>query len=239
MRLAFGTSSGPAAQAMPSARLGALALLGTAVLVADASRLPGSLWVLALAGLWAWACGFPWRPLGTVVAAGAVTFLTFAATLATASWLGLGEANGLVQAWTMALKGTALAALAWATLRTFRPGALLRALDRLPGPLTPILTQITQQVLNLADESQRITQAWRLRGAAGRLHLGLLRAAPLVWLPRVAHRADRVAEAMELRGMPGHGLFRDSEPFGKREALLLAFALLGLTASALLRWGAR
>jgi len=238
MRLAFGTSQGPAAQAMPSARLGALALLGIAVLVADTARLPGSLWALALAGLWAQACGFPWRALGTVLAAGAVTFLTFAATLAAASWLGQGDLR-LAPAWSMALKGTALAALAWSTLRTFRPGALLRALDRLPGPLTPILTQITQQVLNLADESQRITQAWRLRGAAGRLHLGLLRAAPLVWLPRVAHRADRVAEAMELRGMPGHGLFRDSEPFGKREALLLAFALLGLTASALLRWGAR
>lgn len=234
MRLPSGSSRGWVAQAAPTVRLGALALLAAAVALTDTSTVRGSSLVLGLLGCWLPGCHFPWKDLGKVVMAGTVLFLSVLGTLSLTAGFGEGPVH-LALAWGMACKGMALGSLAWATLHTFRMGALLKALSWVPGTPTLILEQIATQVLSLTDEIRLISQAWALREGTGRMPIGLLRAAPVVWLPRVAHRAERVAAAMELRGIPRHGLFRERERLGGREALLLALALFGLTASVLLR----
>lgn len=236
MRLRTGASRACAVGTAPVARLGGLLLLAAAVLLAKAATMPGGLLVLTLTLSWMWLCGFPFRQLWRLAAGGLLLFATILGGLALAGALGEGPLRPEV-AWTLALKGVALAGLSWATLATFRLGELLAALGGGPGTLSLILEQIIQQVRNLLDESRRIAQAWQLRGGSGRLYLPLLRAAPMVWLPRVAHRAERVAAAMELRGIPGHGLFREPRPLGWREGGLLGLSLAGLCATLALRWG--
>ena len=236
MRLRTGASQAFAVGTAPMARLGGLLLLAAAVLMAKVATLPGGLLILALTLLWMRLCGFQSRNLWRLAAGGLLLFTSILGSLALAAGLGEGPLRPGA-AWSLALKGVALAGLSWATLATFRLGDLLAALGGGPGTLRLILEQIIQQVRNLLDESRRIAQAWQLRGGSGRLPLALLRAAPMVWLPRVAHRAERVAAAMDLRGIPGHGLFREPQPLGWREGGLLGLSLAGFLAALALRWG--
>lgn len=81
-------------------------------------------------------------------------------------------------------------------------GEALRTL-RCPEPLALLLVQIAIQTPALRRESARMAQAMQLRGAFSRWGLArpsCLRAMPSLWLVRATRRADRVAQAMELRG---------------------------------------
>lgn len=235
MQILAGSSRGVAAKASPSARLAVAGVLSAAVIISDATCFMGSLLIALLLLSWLLACAFPVRMLARALLAGMALLVSTWGVLALGAWMGEGSIRMSV-AWSVALKSTAMGSLAWATFRTFRLGLLLRTLSGWPGAM--LLEQIAKQTLNLLDESRRISQAWVLRGATKRCSFGFLKAAPAVWLPRVAHRAERVASAMDLRGLPSLALFRDPEAFRGREMLLMAGGLLGLGLAAWLRWAA-
>ena len=84
---------------------------------------------------------------------------------------------------------------------------LRQALLRLPIPRTmvAVLLQILHQTETLLYETKSIAAAMAVRGAVGRGKAAgrVLFSLPRVWMPRVIARAERVGEAMELRGFCG------------------------------------
>jgi energy-coupling factor transporter transmembrane protein EcfT len=103
----------------------------------------------------------------------------------------------------------------------------------LPGIVSAIVVQIVHQTASLFYETKRVASAMAVRGASGggRAAWQVLWSLPRVWLPRIVDRADRVADAMELRG------YCDGETRTLRSrrmraadwaALALALAVLGL-----------
>ncbi len=218
----------PLALLAPTPRLVCALLVGSALLVADPTRGKGAALALGLLCLWLGLARIQARHLVHLLGVGVLLFL---GTWGTTALAGGGE--GLGHAWTLAFRSLATAALAGTTLRTFRLGSLLRATAGLPG--APLREQIAHQTLGLMEESRRILQAWVLRGAARRI--ALVPATPRVWLPRVARRAERVSAAMDLRGIPSHGLFWEQQPFTTRDAAALVLALGALVGSLVLRWG--
>jgi len=62
--------------------------------------------------------------------------------------------------------------------------------------------QIVHQAASLFYETKRVASAMAVRGASGggKAAWQVLWSLPRVWLPRIVDRADRVADAMELRG---------------------------------------
>jgi hypothetical protein len=232
VRLSTAPSQASFARVTLSVRLVCAVLVAAAVLVADASTVRGGALVFGVLLVWMPLCRFPLRALLRLLGLGAILFATTWVTLALAAWSGEGQAS-LGLAGNLAFKGLAVALLVWSTLLTYRLGDFLKSLSALPG--ATLMEQILQQTLSLLDESRRISQAWVLRGAAGRASLALLRATPVVWLPRVAQRAERVTAAMELRGIPSHRLFRERQPFTWRDGLGLGLSLLLLGVSVGLR----
>jgi energy-coupling factor transporter transmembrane protein EcfT len=104
----------------------------------------------------------------------------------------------------MLLKGVASLTVTLAAISTLDAVTVRHAVAALPLPLNArlIVIQIIQQTGMLLDETARVRNAVTLRSGtrAARGGLALASALPVVWLTRVAGRADRVAAAMEVRG---------------------------------------
>jgi len=117
------------------------------------------------------------------------------------------------------------------------PAALVGV--RMPAVLVAILVQIVHQVGTLVHETRRMAGAMAVRGATGgsRAALRVAVALPSVWLPRVVDRAERVAAAMELRGL-GLGLpVEAARRLERADVLALLAAALGVVAAGLVRHG--
>jgi energy-coupling factor transporter transmembrane protein EcfT len=89
----------------------------------------------------------------------------------------------------------------------------------------------------LANESQRISAAVRIRGLPSGFtpKLRFLPAVPTIWLLRIMNRADRIAAAMDLRGFES---FTRSSPASVSliDGFAVTTALLALGASVSIRW---
>ena len=119
-------------------------------------------------------------------------------------WVDGNEAMGILT------RGMCTMFIAVTTVSTMRLVDLKDGLHqlRLPQPLVALVTQILQQSSILLTETKRVFQAMRLRGASSgiRTSLLLVRSLPLVWLPRMITKSERVGRAMEAR------LFDAAEP---------------------------
>jgi cobalt/nickel transport system permease protein len=113
--------------------------------------------------------------------------------------------------WVLFARGFVGMLVSVTAIAALTPGELhegLRAL-KLPPLVATLVLQIVHQSGLLIEETRRISAALSLRGgsesATGTWRI--LSAMPRVWLPRVIHRAERLAMTMELRGygidMPG------------------------------------
>lgn len=217
----------------PGTRLACLAGLEGSVLLADPAHAPGALLVGVSLAVWLGACAFPPRRVLALAGIGLTGFLsTFALLTVAQEPTGLGPR--VLQAWSLAFKAAATTGFAWSTLATLRLREVLGAVSRWPGAV--LLEQILHQGTVLAEDTKRMALAWSLRSAGGRLPWGILRAAPQVWLPRVAHRAVRVSEAMDLRGIPSHRLFVEPRPMGWADGLACTFTVAALLLAGWLRW---
>jgi energy-coupling factor transporter transmembrane protein EcfT len=79
---------------------------------------------------------------------------------------------------------------------------------RLPRTLVTLTTQILHQTSIMLEETGRVSRSIQLRGASSNMMTILLivRSLPLVWLPRMVTKSERVGRTMEAR------LFGISEP---------------------------
>ncbi len=104
----------------------------------------------------------------------------------------------------VACKGLAIALTMTSPASGLSPREASTVILRLPLPRFTklLLEQMLHQAGILMHETRNVFRALTVRGGMQGVR-GLLtfgRTIPLVWLPRVAHRAERVAVAMDLRG---------------------------------------
>lgn len=234
----WGCGRGPAMQLSPQARLAAGGMALAACLLPPPAGVGIGVAVTAAAG-WAAACGPPAKVL-VLPLAGAVAGLLPVAVLAGVGvgWdAGMGAALGV--ATELALRGAAAAVVAVATAATVTPAELEAGLAALgvPRPVAALLLQILHQTGVLLEEVGRVGIALTVR-SGGRGGVRLAAALPEVWLPRLLGRAERVAVAMQVRGVGEAELAGGPQsPWRRRDTLaLLPLGVLVVLAAAL-RWG--
>ena len=195
----------------------------------------GALFFGMLIGWAAW-CGTPLRRLASVTLFAGCLFLPLLLLVPVAR---LQADSG---SWTAALRvplliglrGTACVVVCAATMSALDLAELGQGLSGLPLPhtLAALLMQIAHQTALLADESQRMAAALRVRGvssAAVSVRLRCLFALPVIWLLRLLRRAERVSDAMEVRGFDGplRGERTATTPAADRRAVALSLLVLG------------
>lgn len=201
----FGAATGVLSRAHPPVRLLAGMLLVAACIAAPGRDVAGAVLVGAIA-LAVMALAVPaWRVLRRAALFGVALYLPLLLILLLPTLLGLGATSlpdALVIAATIALKGTATLLVTLCVVATLRTHELHRALGALPLPDTMrlLLLQIVHQAGILWEESVRITQVLRVRTAGARGGWRVLTGLPRAWLERIASRASRTADAMEIRG---------------------------------------
>jgi energy-coupling factor transporter transmembrane protein EcfT len=222
----FGSGRGPLASAAPAVRLLTGFLILLAVLLVPGAPVTGAAMLALTVATILVLTGLPPRNLTRVLALGLLfyapllfllalpTFLPAMRGLLEAALAGPEQARAATatlrhdptvhrMAW-MLLKGVASLTVTLAAVSTLDAVTVRHAVAALPLPLNArlILIQIIQQTGMLLDETARVRDAVTLRSGsrAARGGLTLASAVPVVWLTRVAGRADRVAAAMEARG---------------------------------------
>jgi len=237
---AWGGARGVVMRLSPEARLLVACALVFACLVSPVATGVGSALSGAICGAWVLSCRPPWRVLSSALLLG---MTLFAPIFLLTPWLepGVGSLGRATAPWTILLRGSSCLVVSLTAASTLAASDLREALLRLPAPamVTAIVIQIVHQVPILVDETRRIASAMAVRAATGR---GMpswraARALPLVWLPRVLERADRVATAMALRGYcESSGSFRQQGRLALRDGVGLALATLVLASAVALRW---
>lgn len=240
----WGCARGPVTRLAPQARLVGGVVVLVACMICPVVTWPGALFVFVAVVAWLGLCRPPARLVGTLLLLG---LALFSPAFLLVPWLP-GRASGLARLavpWGLLARGMAGMFVSVATIATLRPADLHDALAALPlpRPLPALLAQIVTQLGNLGEETSRIAAAMAARGATGggRAARRVLVSLPSIWLPRVVLRAERVGDAMEVRG---YGVelprFRET-PWRGPESLLLASSLAGLAVAVALRllegWG--
>jgi energy-coupling factor transporter transmembrane protein EcfT len=208
-------------------------------MIAPAATVTGGLLIGATVGAWLVASR---PPLKTVISsAGLGLLLLFPAFLLVPLMPldGAGSAGGWGHAFVppaiVLVRGMSGVLISMATVTAVSVSDLREGLTRLPLPdiVSAILLQVVHQTATLFSETKRVASAMAVRGASGggRAAWQVLWSLPRVWLPRIVDRADRLADAMELRGYcdgEAHALRSGPMRAADWAALALALALLAL-----------
>ncbi len=138
------------------------------------------------------------------------------------------------------LRGTLSLLACLATYTTLNATELREALHTLPIPqiIHALILQIMHQTAMLKDETSRMLAAYKLRGITTsglRLRMRCLCAFPVLWLLRLTIRAERVGDAMELRGFTGAAYIRYEDKSKLSDLLTRTAALLMLLAAIILK----
>jgi len=139
----------------------------------------------------------------------------------------------------IALRGTLCLVASMATYTTLDSTELGEALYNLPVPriVSTLILQIVHQTAMLKNETFRMLAAYKLRGlttSGFRMRTRCLCAFPVLWLIRLTMRAERVANAMELRGFTGPIHTRTEDETGFSDLLTRTIAFLMLLAAIIL-----
>jgi len=237
---AWGGARGMVMRLAPETRLVVACALVFACVASPVATGAGSALSGAVCVAWVRSCRPPWRVLRSALLLGTALFLPF---VLLTPWLeaGVGSLGRATAPWTIFLRGSSCLVVSLTAASTLSASDFREALLRLPAPamVTAIVIQIVHQVPILVDETRRIGAAMAVRAATGRgaPSWHTIRALPLVWLPRVLERADRVAAAMALRGYcESSGSFRQERHLAFRDGAGLALAALVLASAVALRW---
>ena len=203
----WGSGRGPVAALRPHTRILCASLVFAAFMTVPVSQVREVSVAVGVCVAWMGACRPPGRLVRAAVLLALVLFLPYcllpflpAGVIDSPE----GGTTGFVVPLTILLRGTGGILISAAAVSSLSMGDLREGLLRLPLPnlVRTILVQIVHQTATLFYETRRVAAAMAVRGASGggvaawRVAASL----PRVWLPRVAARAERVANAMEVRG---------------------------------------
>ena len=197
--------------------------------------------VTALA--WGLCCGLPLKRLAATLKFALLLFLPLLLLALPARWTG--EASSWPEALRPPLmlcaRGIAGVVVTAATLSTLSLTKFAHGVAALPLPraVASLLVQLAHQTFLLANETRRMTTALRVRGVPSSglaVQIRVLAAFPVCWLARIANRAGRVGDAMEVRGFDGLPRGLPHAPLTLRDGLALALAVQALAAALALRW---
>lgn len=239
----FGGGTGVVLNLAPQARL-----LCGAIVFASCATVPlanglGMGWFIGVWLGWSLCCGLPWPRLTAVLRFALLLFLPLLLFAPILRWTG--EATSWHEALrpplTLSIRGIAGVALCAATLSTLSLTSFAYGMAALPLPraVASLLVQLVHQTAHLTDESRRMGDALRVRGvttASVAVRMRVLAALPLGWLTRVAGRAARVSDAMEVRGFDGLPHNARRERLSANDGFAVALALLAFGGALAIRW---
>ncbi|MFH1024746.1 MAG: energy-coupling factor transporter transmembrane component T [Planctomycetota bacterium] len=214
-------------------------LLLAACMVAPTRRFPEILFIVFVTAGWTLLCAPPRKTLLHLTGYAGILFLPI---FLLAPWI-----NAPSSPWTVPLEiflhGTICLFLSISTIASLDLSEAHDALSALPLPeaLTSLLIQIVHQTATLETESRRMACAIKVRGApsGGMLRMRLFSSLPTAWLLRIAHRAERVALAMTLRGLGANSFVSSGKRLSAFDILSTVAALILLGIALTLRWGPR
>ena len=207
---AWGGGSGWMRKLKPSTRLACGTLAFACCSVASPDDPGGMALFFGVLIGWTAGCGIPLRRLVKVLRFAACLFLPLLLLAPLARFQG--DAGSWFEALrvplVIGLRGAACIAVCAATLSVLDLAEFGQGLAGLwlPHTLAALLMQIAHQTALMTDESSRMVAALRVRGvpsATVSIRLRCLFALPVIWLLRLLRRAERVSDAMEVRGFDG------------------------------------
>ena len=194
--------------------------------------------------VWATCCGLTAQRLAAVLKYALILFIPLLLFALPARWADESASwqEALRPSATLCVRGIMGIIITAATLSTFTLTTFAHGVAALPLPriVASLLVQLAHQTFLLANETRRMVDALKVRGVTATtnitLRLRILTALPIFWLTRIANRATRVGDAMEVRGFDGlpHGAPHD--PLTLRDALAHTLTLLTLATALTLRW---
>jgi len=240
---AFGGGNGAARRLAPAVRLlcGAWVFVCCAVVPLDS---PTGIALFVVAWLaWLFGCAMPPRRLALSLGFAICLFTPLLLLAPVAYW------NGSAATWAGALRAPLRVGVRGVAGVTIGVGALsliplsefAGAVAALPLPraVTSLLVQIVHQAALLTDETRRMADAMRVRGVASArlaVRLRVVTAFPASWLTRLALRAARAGDAMEVRGFDGLPPNVPALTFSRSDWLALTATTLLAVGALVLRW---
>lgn len=220
----------------PQGRMLTGLLLLAVVLLSDPVTWPGAgLWLLALA-CWLLAVSPPGALVGRLLLVGA---LLFAPWFLLTPWIDAPALPGspevrllegqLAVPWRLCFRGLGGLLVGVWTASSIPFVELAGGLMALPIPraISLLIIQLFYRSQALWEETLEISRALRVRGASRGLRTVPMVAAalPRVWMPRIMDRAERVGDAMEVRGADEAALIMDPARWRGADALGMGLAL--------------
>jgi energy-coupling factor transporter transmembrane protein EcfT len=201
----LGSGRGLLTRSQPPLRLAHGILAVSAVIAAPAAQPPGAVFIAGAALLTVLLAKPPLRVIRRTLLFGAALYVPLLAILLLPVFLGFGDValpQALRIAAVIALKGMATLLVTLTVVSTLAAAELHVALGALPVPrvMRLVLIQIVHQTGILLDETTRITQVLRVRAHGARGAWRVAASLPRAWLERIAGRAARTGDAMEVRG---------------------------------------
>jgi energy-coupling factor transporter transmembrane protein EcfT len=201
----LGSARGLLTRSHPPVRLLFGLLAVAAVIAAPAGSPAGAVFVVAVALMVLLLARPPWRVPRRALGFGAALYVPLLAILLVPAAAGFGDiepVRAVSIAAVIALKGMATLLITLTVVSTLAAAELHAALGALPLPRTMrlVLIQIVHQTGILVEETTRIVQVLRIRARGARGSARVAASLPRAWLERVASRAGRTGDAMEVRG---------------------------------------
>ena len=228
---AWDSARGPMKRLAPQTRIVCGVSAAAVCLIAPATHAAGIAIAAVILSMWTLLTRPPLRVARTTLLLALVLFLPYFLLTplivfeSAADWRA-----ALAAPWAVFFHATTVMTVSAFTVTTLSMSALRQGLERLPTPdiINAVLIQIVHQTINLHYETRRMAQAIAVRGGTDgyRTAFRIIFSLPVVWLPRMVDRAERIADAMTLRGY----CQRDISPSGSvatslKDALAISVSL--------------
>jgi|GEM_PF-269260 len=241
----WGCGRGVVKKLNPWVRLVVIFLLCIACIIAPVNFISGSVFVFGILVLWFFLCFPPVRVILIFGGLGLGMFLPYFLLIPVMWYESGGRAGDFLRAfevsWSILCRGMGIMLVCAGGVTAMTVSDLREGLVRLPvlNFFSEIILQIIKQSMVLIGEVGRISSAIAFRGATrgGKYALKVLFSMPEAWFPRLLMRAERTAEAMEVRGYCERNSI-DIEGEGTRliDYIALFLTILVLLSSLLMRF---
>ena len=211
-------------------------VLATTLLAPLSGQLHATLWHVSIASSWSLCCALPRAVLIRLLRFAIALYIPALLLISFASFLAdMDLHTAFTTTNTIILRSVTSVIICVATGAALNTSELNRALLEIPipQPVSTLIVQVIHQSEILLKENRSMLAALQLRGvnsAPLKLRLRCICAVPTLWILRLAARAERVGDAMELRNFRGAIKHSGSAEIPRPDRFLRLLALLLLVA---------